>query len=164
MKDSLRTHSGRHYYPDQRSLLISSGENPLGDRERSAYSGWITGIADSIAGNAHHEVTTHTPLYASRGAPCRQMRAALRAARGPSRRAASNINGPRPGRRAAWHNGRAALWHEHRGIKHGGAPASAMLGVALQGSCHGLLHLGTPPVTGEKVTSRAATSAVAPAT
>lgn len=66
------------------------------------------------------------------GAPCRQMRAVLRAARGPSRRAASNINNPRPGRRAAWHKGRPTSRHEHRGIERGDAPASAMHGVALR--------------------------------
>lgn len=40
----------------------------------------------------------------------------------------------------------------------------AWCGVALRGFCHGSLHLDTLSVTGGKVTSRAATNPVAPAT
>ena len=52
--------------------------------------------------------------------------------------------------------GIAASRHEHLGIECGDAPASAMLGVALQGFCHGSLRLDTPPVTVEKVASAVA--------
>ena len=52
--------------PDQSFLLTSSGGDPLGDRIEPAYPGKIVGMTISVAGSAHHEITTSTSLYANR--------------------------------------------------------------------------------------------------
>jgi len=102
----------------------------MGDRECSAYPGWITGIANGVAGSAHHEVTTHTPLYSeSRGhRAVRWGRASCCSgtylARGQSHQWSASW--------PAWHKGRASSRHEHRAVERGDATARAMLGVALR--------------------------------
>ena len=40
-------------------LVASHSETVTGQ----PYPGWVTGLANGVAGSAHHEDTTHTPLY-----------------------------------------------------------------------------------------------------